>query len=109
MEKITLYQLKTPDLTVIIEAYFENEKLVIEGYDIGKKVSDWFGDSDYEYSVTIRPEEVRKIYTLIQVKEGNKEELLRAIADKYNTSFCYSEFRNFRDENGIKYESFSWT
>ena len=109
MNRVTLYQFKTQDISVIIEAYFDNEKLVIEGYDIGKAVKDWWGDSDYEYSTTIYPEEVGKLYSLMKVAEGDKKGLLRAIASNFNTNSCYIEFREFLEKNGIKSEAFSWT
>jgi hypothetical protein len=30
--------------------------LVVEGYDIGKTVEEVWGDSDYEYSITVKKE-----------------------------------------------------
>jgi hypothetical protein len=109
MLPIILFQMETPTIKVDIQAYFENEKLIIEGYDIGKSVKDWFGDSDYEYRMTIHEEEVKKLYSLMEVQEGDKEVLLKTIADHYNTNSCYSEFMEFLTKNGIKFESFSWT
>lgn len=109
MLRVTLFHLETPAIKVDIQAYFENEKLIIEGYDIGKSVKDWFGDSDYEYKTTIHENEVKKLYPLMQVQEGDKEALLKSIADHYKTNSCYSEFSDFLTENGIQYEKFSWT
>jgi hypothetical protein len=106
--KVTLFHLVNPNIEVTIEAYFEEEKLVIEGYDIGKRVEEAWGNSDYEYSVTIPNKEVIKLYPLLKVKEGDKEGLLKAIASKYNTNTCYSTFRDFLDKNGIKSDGFSW-
>jgi hypothetical protein len=108
MTRITLFQYNTTEISINIEAYFVGDKLVIEGYDIGKRVEEAFGDSDYEYSVTVAGDEVKKLYYLMQVKEYDKEGLLKAIADKYHSNACYSEFRNFLDRNGIKSEGFSW-
>ena len=108
MMRITLFQYSTSDISINIEAYFDGDKLIIEGYDIGKRVEEAWGDSDYEYSVTITGNEVVKLYSLMNVTVGNKEGLLKAIADTYNTNSCYSEFRDFIDRNGIKSEGFSW-
>lgn len=108
MDRITLFQFQTSEISIIIEAYFKDQKLVIEGFDIGKSVKEWFGDSDYEYSTTISEEEVKKLYQLLDVKEADKDGLLKAIAAEYNDNSCYSAFRKFLDENEIKYESFSW-
>jgi hypothetical protein len=108
MMRITLFQYSNSEIRINIEAYFDGDKLIIEGYDIGKRVEEAWGDSDYEYSVTITGDEVTKLYPLMQVTEGNKEGLLKAIANTYHTNSCYSEFRDFIDRNGIKSEGFSW-
>jgi hypothetical protein len=109
MLQIALYQFKNDNISVEIQAYFDGESLVIEGYDIGKSVKEYWGDSDYEYSTTIQEKEVKKLYLFMNVTEADKNGLLKAIADKFNTNSCYSEFRDFLDKNGIHYESFSWT
>jgi hypothetical protein len=108
MNKVTLYQFNSPSSNINIEAYFDDGKLVIEGQDIGKTVEEAWGDSDYEYFITVPSNEVIKLYGLFQAKEGDEAGLLNAIADKYNTNTCYSEFRDFLETNGVKHEGFSW-
>jgi hypothetical protein len=109
MNAITLFRMENPGIRVTVEAYFDGENLVIEGYDIGDTVEKYWGDSDYEYSTTVFAAEVVKLYPLFIIREGDKEGLLKAIAGKYNDNSCYSNFRAFLDLNGIRYESFSWT
>ena len=46
MNRFILFQYKTSEISINIEAYFDGEKLVIEGYDIGKSVEEALGDSD---------------------------------------------------------------
>jgi hypothetical protein len=108
MERVTLYHFEAPDIKITVEAYFKDEWLMVEGYDIGEKVQKIWGDSDYEYVVGITGEEVKKLYPLLDVPPGDKESLLTAIASRYNTNYCYSEFVNMLNANGIKAESFSW-
>ena len=108
MPEITLFQLENDSISITIKAYFEEENLVIDGYDIGKRVKEIFGDSDYEYSTTIPEKEVKKLYPLFNIDEADKEGLLKAIAEKFNTNSCYSQFRDFLENNGIKSEGFSW-
>ena len=79
MERIILYHYQSPDLNVRIEAFFRNEKLIIEGYDVGKSVDEWFGDSDYEYSTTLSGEELDKLYLLFHVDKINQALNLRYI------------------------------
>jgi hypothetical protein len=45
----------------------------------------------------------------LEVNNGEKIGLLRAIAGKFNTNTCYSEFLDFLEKNGIRSEGYSWT
>ena len=109
MDRILLFSLKTNDIKVTVEVYFDGTgNLVIDGYDIGKKVEDYWGDSDYEYTSTIGPDEVQKLYALFQLKDGSQQELLLALQARFNTNTCYSELQSFLEKNKIKYEGFSW-
>jgi hypothetical protein len=103
-----LYQFKDEEISVIVEAYFESGNLVVEGYDIGKRVEDFWGDSDYEYSSTVAAEQLDKLYDLFQVPR-EEEALLSALANRFNGNACYSSFQSFLDENQVKYTGFSWT
>jgi hypothetical protein len=109
MQRVTLFHFQDPEIKITIEAYFQDEWLMVEGYDIGSRVEEYWGDSDYEYAVGVSQEELRKLYPLLDVEIGNKEGLLTAIASRYNTNTCYSEFVDLLSDNGIKAESFSWT
>ena len=108
MERVTLYHYEGPDIKITVEAYFKDEWLMVEGYDIGEKVEKIWGDSDYEYVTGVNQEELKKLYPLLGVPVGNREGLLAAIAARYNTNYCYSQFVNLLNQNGIKAEAFSW-
>lgn len=109
MDRILLFSLKTDDIKITVEVYFDSTgNLVVEGYDIGKKVEDYWGDSDYEYTSTIIPDEVKKLYTLFQLKDGSQQELLLALQARFNTNTCYSELQSFLEQNKVSYEGFSW-
>ena len=45
---VILFQFKNEGISIQIEAKFDNGDLVIEGYDIGRTVKEYWGDSDYE-------------------------------------------------------------
>lgn len=108
MDKVTLFHFETSDIKVTIEAYFRNDWLMVEGYDIGKRVEEIWGDSDYEYSLGVNPGELKKLYPLFGICYGDKDGLLTAIAEQYNTNSCYSQFMDLLTQNGIKAETFSW-
>jgi hypothetical protein len=108
MERVTLYHFEDPEIKITVEAYFKDEWLMVEGYDVGEKVEKIWGDSDYEYAVGVNREELKKLYPLLDVPVGNREDLLAAIAARFNTNNCYSEFVNLLNANKIKAEAFSW-
>ncbi len=108
METVTLYHFISDDIKVTIEAYFEGELLVIDGYDIGKRVNEYWGDSDYEYSVKIPVAGVDFLYRYLDVVPVDRSRLLQALAQRYNTNSCYSDIRKLMEENKIVCEGFSW-
>jgi hypothetical protein len=109
MEKVTLYSFSSEYIRITIEAWFEDDTLVVEGYDIGKRVQEAWGDSDYEYSVKVKPGEVEKLYKLFSVEPVDRQKLLEAVAARFNGNHAYSLFCDFLESNGIKSEGFSWT
>lgn len=109
MERVLLFSLQKSDIKVTIEAYFNADgHFVVEGYDIGKTVESYWGDSDYEYSTTVSGENLKKLYEVLDVPDGSKEKLLDEIQKKFNTNSCYSEYCTFLGTNNIKSEGFSW-
>jgi hypothetical protein len=108
MDKITLYTLTTADIKISIEARFESNNLIIDGYDIGRTVEKYWGDSDYEYTTTISAEGLEKLYKLLGIQTDNKMALLEVLASRFNSNTCYSEIQKMLDDYKIPYEGFSW-
>ena len=109
MLRVLLFSLKTTDIKVTVEAFFDDAgNLIVEGYDIGKTVESYWGDSDYEYSVTVQPAEVARLCSLLNIPEGDHAALLSYLQAHYNTNTCYSDFRNFLTAHHIVHEGFSW-
>ncbi|MEO8473974.1 MAG: hypothetical protein ABI477_17360 [Chryseolinea sp.] len=109
MNRITLFERKDDNIEITIEAYFdERDNLVIDGYDIGKTTKEFWGDADYEYSSTIAPQNVLKLYSILQLAAGERKVLLLALQSRFNTNSCYSEIQKFLDLQGVPYEAFSW-
>lgn len=106
---VLLFSFKSENIKISIEAYFdEQENLVIDGYDIGKTVMEAWGDSDYEYTTTIPPDEVKKLYAALNIPDGSKQELLSFLQAHYNTNTCYSEIQDYLTQHKIRFEGFSW-
>jgi hypothetical protein len=108
MDRTLLFSMNTDQIRVTVEAFFDNAgSLVVEGYDIGKTVEEYWGDSDYEYSVTISAAEVEKLYAALQLPP-NRETLLAYLQKHYHENDCYSKISELLDTHGIRYEGFSW-
>lgn len=110
MEKVTLYHLEGPDIKRSIELYFnEKGQLYFDGYDIGKSVEKCWGDSDYEYTYTIEPQEVRKFYAIFDLEPGNYSGLLQELKKRFSAYNAYTLFGLFMADHNIKYSGFTWT
>jgi hypothetical protein len=110
MEKITLYKYKDEKIKISMELYFnENDQLIFDGYDIGEKVKEFWGDSDYEYTYTIELKEVKKLFGILKVNSNDKRALLIEIKNRFDGNDAYSKFGEFMDEHNINYKAFTWT
>lgn len=109
MEKTTLFFLELPDIKISIQIYFnEKNQLYLDGYDIGSAVEERLGDSDYEYTHTIEPEEVKKFYPIFNVQMEDRAGLLAAIKKEFSVPNAYTLFGEFMKTHDIKYSSFTW-
>ena len=106
---VILYQYSDEGISIQIEAGFENGDLVVEGYDIGKTVKEYWGDSDYEYAVRVRKPDLEQLCKALKIADCVEENLLKEIARRFTGNKCFSEFREFLDSNHIECEGFSWT
>ena len=106
---ITLYHLERKDIKIDIVARFDEGNLIIDGYDIGKTVEEAWGDSDYEYVMTIPERSLPLLYRLLGVEEGDRKMLLKALAKRFHGNNCFSALGDFLDKNNIEHETFTWT
>ncbi len=110
MERIELFKFENPRIRISIELYFnEKGQLIFDGYDIGKQVEDSWGDSDYEYSYTIEPLFVERLFSILDVPVGDRYALLLELKKRFGNNKAYSQFGNFMKENNIEFRSFTWT
>ncbi len=103
-----LFSIDNENIRVTINLGFEGEDLKLDGYDIGKSVSDMWGDSDYEYSITISAAELPRLYELNRVPFGNKKKLISVLAKFLSDNKAYSLFHDYLKENTIPFTCFSY-
>lgn len=60
-----LYHYESIDINVDIVARFDGESLIIDGFDIAERVNEYWGDSSYEYLITIPPASVTQLYDVL--------------------------------------------
>lgn len=106
--EVTLYHEEREDIRIDIVAYFEGDILVIDGYDIGKTVSDYWGDSDYEYILRIHASGVDQLYHHFGLP-SDKSRLLKHLADQFSGNRCFSELESLAGRLNLSHERFSWT
>lgn len=107
-DSVTLFFYQDAEIKISIDAYFEGEVLVIDGYDIGSKVKEYWGDSDYEYVTRIPAAGVQQLYVYYQLDVTNKAGLLQQLAANFNTNTCYSDINKLLTKLAIASESFTW-
>ena len=106
--KKKLFSIDNENIRVMINLGFDGEDLKLDGYDIGKSVSDMWGDSDYEYSITVSEVELPRLYELNRVPFGNKKKLISVLAKFLTNNKAYSLFHDYLKENTIPFTCFSY-
>ena len=104
-----LFHLKNDNIEIDITLGFEDEALRLIGYDIGKAVEAAWGDSDYEYEITVKGDGLIRLYEVNQINYGQKEMLVNKLAESFSDNRAYSMFMKYLGKNRVKYESFTWT
>ena len=122
MKKVTLFAEKG-ETSINIEAEInDNGDLSINGQDIGKAPQEAFGDSDYEYWLTVS-NKYKDIMLIALIEHCNRNDievptisqniddaLLSLIKFLYGGHYsAFSEFRDFLDTNSIPSEFSSYS
>jgi hypothetical protein len=110
MEKIILYSEELPHISIHMSMYFnEKGQLIFDGQDLGKRVEEYWGDSDYEYTYTVEPQEVEKMFPLFGIPNADRHLLLLEIQKRFGgKNKAYTLFGDFMKENNINYYGSTW-
>ena len=106
--KKKLFSIDNENIRVMINLGFDGEDLKLDGYDIGKSVNDMWGDSDYEYSITVSEVELPRLYKLNRVTFGNKKKLISVLAKFLSDNKAFTLFHDYLKENNIPFTCFSY-
>lgn len=109
MEEVTLYEFEASGIYILMKLYFnEQGQLIFEGLDCGETVKRAWGDFDYEYSYTIQPDQVARLYPLFGVDAPDRQALLQAIRQRFSFNEAYSRFGEFLQQHSIQFSASVW-
>ena len=61
-QKVTLCEQEGSYVSIYVDASLHDGELTISGQDIGQAADDFWGDSDYEYWLTLPPASAEKFF-----------------------------------------------
>ncbi len=96
--KVTLYEFKDNNLDINSYAYFEKKNLVIDYWKLSNRYED-------EYFITIKKDQLRKLYIEFEIMTENKSELLIKIFNTFKGEDCFSKLKAFLTMKCISFES----
>jgi hypothetical protein len=115
MEEVVLYDggLSQGTSSYAAISFTEQGDLRLSAQDVGDGPRESWGDSDYEWWVTVRATETPRLLALLRdqvtLLPVERDDLLWLIREKFRgRSSAASEFREWLELNGIPYEFFSY-
>lgn len=103
---VTLFYLDQENIRINITAQFKDEALLIEGYDIGKSTAEFWGDSDYEYTMNLPATSVPLLEKHMGVT--GEDALLQELVKHYAHNKCFSEIQDLLITNNIAFTQSSY-
>lgn len=106
-EDITLYHFDTGSDKSDIHLRFEDDALVLDGYDRGTVTKELTGDYDYEYRITVAVSQLLPLYNRFGLQMGQRQALLEVIAAEIAGTHSYTLFHEMLSEAGITFNTWS--
>ena len=107
-QEVSLCELKRPRVSIYVTARLLDGELIISGQDLGEATEEFWGDSDYEYWLTIPPEGTKKLFTLLCADSPDADPL-DMLQNKFHGESAFRNIRAYCGRHGIKakFESYS--
>ena len=108
-QEVSLCELKRSRVSIhVTERLLDDGGLIISGQDLGEAVEEFWGDRDYEYWLTIPPEDTRKLFKLLRAGD-QKSDPLDVLKNKFHGESAFRSIRAFCGRHGIKakFDSYS--
>jgi hypothetical protein len=108
-ERITLYSSIEDDQNILIELYFDDVgNLVFDGYDVKNIIDDDPRESKYQFTYTIKEEELCKLYCALHIMEGDQTVILQTLKERFGGPDAFLLVRRFMYRKGIPFSVFAW-
>ena len=107
-KKIVLRHIKKPDenrehyLSIELK---ENGDLFLDGWDVTPVAKDFYGDSEYEYTKTIKNQDLH--YLKIAFNVVNGKDILEFLEENFSGEKSF-EFERLLNENNVPFELDVW-
>ena len=101
-QEVSLCELKRPRISIYVTAsLLDDGELIISGQDLGEATEEFWGDSDYEYWLTIPPEGTKKLFTLLCADSPDADPL-DMLQNKFHGESAFRNIRAYCGRHGIK-------
>lgn len=106
---INFYHVENEDIAINTDAILEDGKLLLDGFDYGKRVEEIRGmGKEYEYKLSFDEKNTAKFFEALGVKDKSDSEKLAALKEKFGEKGSLPEIEKYCDEHGITTEFFCW-
>ena len=95
MKETVLFDGKSGNIRVYIDAKITNGCLCISGQDLGDELIEYFGKDEHEYFYRLNKEDTERFFSLIPEN---------SFAEKFSGPDACIKFRGFCRENNISYD-----
>jgi hypothetical protein len=100
-QNVSLCELKRPRISIYVTASLHEGELIISGQDIGEAPEEFWGDSDYEYWLTV-PSTETEIFFKLLCADNPDSDPLDVLQNKFHGESAFRNIRAFCQRNGIK-------
>ena len=99
-QKVTLCESKQERVSICVTASLIDGKLIISGQDTGDAPEEFWGDSDYEYWLTIPATDTKKLFNLLCADNPDADPM-DVLQNRFHGESAFSSIREFCQRHGI--------
>lgn len=106
--ELDFYNENRDDILIAITIALENEELILRGFESGKTVDSIWGESDYEYFLSLDQSNTKKLFEKLGVADKTDKQKLEAVRDKFSKGKGTRLLKEYCKKNNIETSFFSY-